>query len=305
MAYYSGDLAPLNAAAVADYEAQTRRTGLNQNFLAALAAERNRRALGEGQIGAENYRTDVNREVGMGNVGVGVGNVAARNRQIDSILEAARIQDALERKKLEQQGSQFYDAINSRERIVQQQLEAERANNLDLSSLSGVMSPQVYNEMAEQARYAAEDDAAAQQAAAELNMALPGIIAANSGWNNKSAFGYPDNPAIASAVSQKLATLLPTLQSRARITIDPKTFEAGVKPSTVRPQDPGAPPIDPSVAREMIRASQAARRRFNLGGLNLDPTAILNRRAVRPAATPAEITPQYDTGRMYLNVGGY
>jgi len=26
---------------------------------------------------------------------------------------------------------------------------------------------------------------------------------------------------------------------------------------------------------------------------------------VRPATTPAEITPQYDTGRMYLNVGGY
>jgi len=305
MAIYANDLSGLSAATVADYEAQTRRTGLNQNFLAALAAERNRRALGEGAIRSDNYRTDVNREVGMGNVGVGVGNVAARNRQIDSILEAARIQDALERKKLEQQGSQFYDAINSRERIVQQQLEAERANDLDLSSLSGVMSPQVYNAMVEQAQFAAEDDAAAKQAAAELNMALPGIISANSGWNNKSAFGAPDNPAIASAVSQKLAALLPTLQSRARIAIDPKTFEATAIPSAASVPNPGAPPVDPSVAREMIRASQAARRRYNLGGLNLDPTAILNRRAVRPATTPAEITPQYDTGRMYLNVGGY
>lgn len=302
MAYYSGDLAPLNAAAVADYEAQTRRTGLNQNFLVALAAERNRRALGEGQIGAENYRTGVNREVGMGQVGVGQGNVAARNRQIDSILEAARIQDALERKKLEQQGSQFYDAINARERIVQQQLEADRANELDLSSLSGVMSPQVYNAMMEQAQFAAEDDAAAKQAAAELNMALPGIIQKNTSWYTPRSW---ENPNIANAVNQKLATLLPTLQERSRVKIDPNTFQATVVPSTVSVPNTGAPPVDPSVAREMIRASQAARRRYNLGGLNLDPNAILNRRAVRPATTTAEITPQYDNGRMYLNVGGY
>lgn len=302
MAYYSGDLAPLNAAAVADYEAQTRRTGLNQNFLAAIAAERNRRALGEGQIAAENYRTGATREVGMGQVGVGQGNVAARNRQIDSILEAARIQDALERKKLEQQGSQFYDAINSRERIIQQQLEAERANDLDLSSLSGVMSPQVYNAMVEQAQFAAEDDAAAKQAAAELNMALPGIFQENTSYFTPRSW---ETPKIANAVNQKLATLLPTLQERSRVKIDPNTFQATVIPSTVSVPNPGAPPVDPSVAREMIRASQAARRRYNLGGLNLDPTAILNRRSVRPATTPAEITPQYDTGRMYLNVGGY
>jgi len=302
MAYYSGDLAPLNAAAVADYEAQTRRTGLNQNFLAALASERNRRALGEGQINSENYRTGVNREVGMGNVGVGVGNVAARNRQIDSILEAARIQDALERKKLEQQGSQFYDAINSRERMLQQQLEAERANDLDLSSLSGVMSPQVYNAMVEQAQFAAEDDVAAKQAAAELNLALPGIIQQNTSWYTPRS---RENPNIANAVNQKLATLLPTLQERSRVKIDPETFQATVVPSAVSVPNPGAPPVDPSVAREMIRASQAARRRYNLGGLNLDPAAILNRRSVRSATTPSEITPQYDNGRMYLNVGGY
>lgn len=51
MAIYANDLSGLSAAAVADYEAQTRRTGLNQNFLAALAAERNRRALGEALSG--------------------------------------------------------------------------------------------------------------------------------------------------------------------------------------------------------------------------------------------------------------
>ena len=302
MAIYANDLSGLSAAAVADYEAQTRRTGLNQNFLAALAAERNRRALGEGQIGAENYRTGANREVGMGQVGVGQGNVAARNREIDNILTAAKMRDELERKRLEQQGGQFYDSLNAQERMLQQQLEAQQANNLDLSSLAGVMSPSVYNNMVEQAQFAAEDDVAAKQAAAELNLALPGIIQKNTSWYTPRSW---ENPNIANAVNQKLATLLPTLQERSRVTIDPKTFEATVIPSAVSVPNPGAPPVDPSVAREMIRASRAASRRFNLGGLNLDPTAILNRRAVRPATTPAEITPQYDTGRMYLNVGGY
>ena len=302
MAIYANDLSGLSAAAVADYEAQTRRTGLNQNFLAALAAERNRRALGEGQIGAENYRTGATREVGMGQVGVGQGNVAARNREIDNILTAAKMRDELERKRLEQQGGQFYDSLNAQERMLQQQLEAQQANNLDLSSLAGVMSPSVYNNMVEQAQFAAEDDVAAKQAAAELNLALPGIIQKNTSWYTPRSW---ENPNIANAVNQKLATLLPTLQERSRVTIDPKTFEATVIPSAVSVPNPGAPPVDPSVAREMIRASRAASRRFNLGGLNLDPAAILNRRAVRPATTPAEITPQYDTGRMYLNVGGY
>ena len=302
MAIYANDLSGLSAAAVADYEAQTRRTGLNQNFLAALAAERNRRALGEGQIGAENYRTGANREVGMGQVGVGQGNVAARNREIDNILTAAKMRDELERKRLEQQGGQFYDSLNAQERMLQQQLEAQQANNLDLSSLAGVMSPSVYNNMVEQAQFAAEDDVAAKQAAAELNLALPGIIQKNTSWYTPRSW---ENPNIANAVNQKLATLLPTLQERSRVTIDPKTFEATVIPSAVSVPNPGAPPVDPSVAREMIRASRAASRRFNLGGLNLDPAAILNRRSVRPATTPAEITPQYDTGRMYLNVGGY
>ena len=302
MAIYANDLSGLSAAAVADYEAQTRRTGLNQNFLAALAAERNRRALGEGQIGAENYRTGANREVGMGQVGVGQGNVAARNREIDNILTAAKMRDELERKRLEQQGGQFYDSLNAQERMLQQQLEAQQANNLDLSSLAGVMSPSVYNNMVEQAQFAAEDDVAAKQAAAELNLALPGIIQKNTSWYTPRSW---ENPNIANAVNQKLATLLPTLQERSRVTIDPKTFEATVIPSAVSVPNPGAPPVDPSVAREMIRASRAASRRFNLGGLNLDPAAILNRRSMRPATTPAEITPQYDTGRMYLNVGGY
>lgn len=303
MAYYSGDLAPLNAAAVADYEAQTRRSGLNQNFLAALAAERNRRALGEGQIGAENYRTGVNREVGMGQVGVGHGNVAARNREIDNILAAAKMRDELERRRLDQQGGQFYDSLNAQERMLQQQLDAQRAYDLNLSSLSGIMptSPSVYNAMREEAALAAEDQASAEQAASELNMALPGILEKSRGW---AGFGSPNSQKVSDAIQARLAALLPDLPSRARIAIDPKTFTASVKPSTYTPQDPGAPPIDPSVARQIL-ASPAARRRYNLGGLSLDPAAILNRRSVRPATTPSEITPQYDNGRMYLNVGGY
>lgn len=303
MAIYANDLSGLSAAAVADYEAKTRRTGLNQNFLAALAAERNRRALGEGQIGAENYRTGATREVGMGQVGVGQGNVAARNREIDNILTAAKMRDELERKRLEQQGGQFYDSLNAQERMLQQQLEAQRAYDLNLSSLGGIMptSPSVYNAMREEAALAAEDQASAEQAASELNMALPGIIKSSTSWGG---WGSPDNQKVSEAIQARLAALLPDLPSRARIAIDPKTFTASVKPSAYTPQDPGAPPIDPSVARQIL-ASPAARRRFNLGGLSLDPTAILNRRSVRPATTPAEITPQYDTGRMYLNVGGY
>ena len=301
MAIYANDLSGLSAAAVADYDAQTRRTGLNQNFLAALAAERNRRALGEGQINSENYRTGANREVGMGQVGVGQGNVAARNRQIDAILANAKMQDELERKRLEQQGGQFYDSLSAQERMLGQQLEAQRAYDSNIGSLAGVMSPSVYNSMREEAALAAEDQASAEQAATELNMALPGIIKSSTSWGG---WGSPNSQKVSEAIQARLAALLPDLPSRARIAINPTNFTASVKAPAYTPQDPGPPPIDPSVARQIL-ASPAARRRYNLGGLNLDPAAILNRRSVRPATTPAEITPQYDTGRMYLNVGGY
>ena len=301
MAIYANDLSGLSAAAVADYDAQTRRTGLNQNFLAALAAERNRRALGEGQINSENYRTGANREVGMGQVGVGQGNVAARNRQIDAILANAKMQDELERKRLEQQGGQFYDSLSAQERMLGQQLEAQRAYDSNIGSLAGVMSPSVYNSMREEAALAAEDQASAEQAATELNMALPGIIKSSTSWGG---WGSPNSQKVSEAIQARLAALLPDLPSRARIAINPTNFTASVKAPAYTPQDPGPPPIDPSVARQIL-ASPAARRRYNLGGLNLDPAAILNRRSVRPATTPAAITPQYDTGRMYLNVGGY
>lgn len=309
MAYYSGDLAVLNAAKVADYDAQTRRTAANQNFLAALTAERNRRALGEGQIGADRYRTDANRDVGMGGVGVGMANVGVRGTEASNAMEAAKMRDALAREELKQRGSQFYDAIGAQERMQREQIEAANAynNNLFAQSSNLPMSPSVYNKMYEQSVYDSQDQDSAEQIAGEINGMLGGIVSSNTPWNDFGDLNESTKLKIFDAINSRIATALPEPYQRNRVSIDPNTFKVTVKPRVASKTDLGDPPIDPSVARAVM-ARDATRNRFNLGPIRIDPNAILNRRSVVPQGgtmSPRVFIPQFENDGRFLNTGGY
>ena len=92
--YYSGDLAPLNQAAVADYESQTRRKAVEQAFLVNLLDQLNRGRVGMGEVGARNRATDAQERVGMGNVNARLGETAARSADAAAQLEFLKNKEA-------------------------------------------------------------------------------------------------------------------------------------------------------------------------------------------------------------------
>jgi len=291
MAYYSGDLAALNQAAVADYDAQTRRTGLNQNFLAALASERNRRALGEGQIGAENYRTGANREVGMGQVGVGQGNVAARNRQIDNIIEAAKMQDALERQKLQEWGDLSRYGIDVQSGYNQDALsEQARQFNATLSNMQAGgmydnMDPSAFKTVYDDYQTRRDQQRIADELARRQNLKREAAIFKDSSWfgnfsggklgtdsvdgiNAELANGDVDRLKYYNELMNNSVNALDPAES-AMIMVDPLT--ATVKPRMFIQPNERAP--NPTINRRAPQFNPALLRRFPaLGNLQLDPS---------------------------------
>lgn len=327
MAIYSGDLATLNTARVAQQGADRADAMANQQYLLGLVAERNRRVLGEGQIGAENTRTAMNRDVGMGQVGVGNRNVDARNAEIANLLKIAEMRDAMDSRRLNQQGGQFYDDLNAKERMLNAQLEAYRGIN------SGGWNPEMYGDMptspavyAAQMKASQEADAAnlyADQVASELNAGRKELVDSNrSWWWPDSQFnvddltgGKMDEKTKAVIMKQLLAKLeakAPNIEDRALIEFDPNTLMARPKQSAIPTVEMGSPPVDPAVAR-MLSASRAAASRYpGARNFGLNTAAILARRrpiasapAVPQAATAAEIRSSFAPGAAYLNTGGY
>jgi hypothetical protein len=325
MALYSGDLAPLNQARVAQQGADRADMLANQQYLLGLVAERNRRSLGEGQIGAENTRTAMNRDVGMGQVGVGNRNVDARNAEIQNLLEIARMRDAMDSRRLNQQGGQFYDQLNANERNLKAQLDAYSAVNQ-----GGGWNPEMYGDMpTSPAVYAAqmkanqEADAAklyADQVASEINATRGELV--NPGWLwdgkididalNSGTLGPKGKEIALKQLMGILAQKAPNIEDRALIEFDPNTLMARPKQSAIPTVEMGSPPMDPAVSR-LLSASRAAASRYpGARNFGLNPAAILARRrptasapAVPQAATAAEIRSSFAPGAAYLNTGGY
>lgn len=291
MAIYANDLSGLSAAAVADYDAQTRRSGLNQNFLAALAAERNRRALGEGQIGAENYRTGATREVGMGQVGVGQGNVAARNREIDNILAAAKMRDDLERQKLQEEGDRFRygldvqtgynrDALDEQTRQFNATLE-----NMQAGGMSNVMDPTAFLAVYGDYQTRLAQQQAAEELSRRLNSKRDEAVFADSSWfgnkfngalgtdsvaglNARISAGDPKARAYYNKFMNDAVNALP-IEDASLVELDPTT--ATVKPRMFIQPDERAPmaPVSPRA----MQFNPALLRRFPaLSNLSLDPS---------------------------------
>ena len=77
--YYTGDLAPINAARTADYEAQTRRTGTEQAYLLGLLQGVNQGR----QVSVNDKQVDTGGLLGGLNYRLGQDQVGARNRETD------------------------------------------------------------------------------------------------------------------------------------------------------------------------------------------------------------------------------
>lgn len=116
--YYTGDLAPINSARTADYEAQTRRMGTDQAYLLGLLQGVNQGRqvgvneqqvqtggllgglnyrLGQDQVGARNRETDVRERLGL--------DTLAYNR------EQAAVDNALRSTALSDQDRQFFAGL--------------------------------------------------------------------------------------------------------------------------------------------------------------------------------------------------
>ena len=77
--YYTGDLAPINAARTADYEAQTRRMGTDQAYLLGLLQGVNQGR----QVSVNDKQVDTGGLLGGLNYRLGLDQVGARNRETD------------------------------------------------------------------------------------------------------------------------------------------------------------------------------------------------------------------------------
>jgi len=224
--YYTGDLAPINAARTADYEAQTRRMGTDQAYLLGLihGANQGRQVgvndkqveasgllgglnyrLGQDQVGARNRETDVREKLGL--------DTLANNRDQFAVDAALRSTELSDRDR--QYFAGLADAAAGRDAYLRSGL------------AGGTVAPGVQIELIRDAREQKLRDAAAEDAARRINMEVDNAI---TGYG--TVFNYTDKdlastPKLRKAVGDAVTRTMGTIpEASSLVVIDPVTFRA-------------------------------------------------------------------------------
>lgn len=110
--YYTGDLAPINQARTADYEAQTRRMGTDQAYLLGLLQGVNQGR----QVGVNERQVDTSGLLGGLNYRLGQDQVGARNRETDVRERLGNEQIAFNRDQLATEAALRSTELSDRDR---------------------------------------------------------------------------------------------------------------------------------------------------------------------------------------------
>lgn len=269
--YYSGDLAPINEARTRDYEAQTRRMGVDQAYLLGLLQGVNQGRqvgvndrqvetggllgglnfrLGQDQVGARNRETDVRERLGM--------DTLAFNR------DQAAADNALRSTELSDRDRQYFaglaDAAASREAYLKSGLGG------------GVVAPGVQIELIRDAREQKLRDAAAEDAARRINMEVDNAISGYGTVFNYTEKDLASTPKLRRAVGDAVTRTMGTIpEASSLVIIDPITFRAVPRRFTQAPaSDVGG--IGGGVVQPVPQKSPVLR---NFLGRPFDPTLML------------------------------
>lgn len=224
--YYTGDLAPINQARTADYEAQTRRMGTDQAYLLGLLQGVNQGR----QVGVNEKQVDTGGLLGGLNYRLGQDQVGARNRETDVRERLGNEQIAFNRDQLATEAALRSTELSDRDRQYFAGLaDAAKAREDYLKSGvgAGTLAPGVQIELLRDAREQKAMQDSAAEIARQINMTVDKTLGDYGTLFNYTDKDIQSTPKLRLKVGTAVNQAMQALPNAAQlVVIDPITFRA-------------------------------------------------------------------------------